>query len=147
MKLLTLAAALLALASTLPAASATDVTVTLDVTYGYHLAPSATTCAVQVPDGASVAAVLDAAVAAGCIQSWAAVDYGTPEHPDRFVQCIETLANVCGQDPGLGLEGTFWAFYFDGALADKGVDATFVHAGDDAQLTYGDWFAPFLGLP
>src|SRR5581483_10267911 len=96
---------------------------------------------VVVPDDGTAADVVDAAAAAGCIRSWTAVDYGSPDAPNRFVQCVETTTDVCGQDAVL--DGTFWAFYFDGALANGGVDATHVHAGDDVQLVFTDYFVPF----
>ncbi|GEM_PF-4202017 len=140
MKLLAPLGALLLLAA--PAfATPAPVSVTLDVGYGHHAVPSAVSCQVVVPDDATAADVLDAAAAAGCIRSWTAVDYGSPDAPNRFVQCVETTTDVCGQDAVL--DGTFWAFYFDGALANGGVDATHVHAGDDVQLVFTDYFVPF----
>jgi hypothetical protein len=142
MKLLAPLGAILLLAAALPAvSSADDVAATLAVEYGYHLLPAPVTCSLAVHAGGNVADLLDAAVASGCVKSWSAVDYGTPGHPNRFVDCLDALADLCARDAVL--DGTFWAFYVNGALASTGIDQTLLHAGDKVELAYGDYFAPF----
>lgn len=142
MKLALLATALLVAFSALPATAAGTVAVTLDVGYVNHLLPSPTSCTVLVADGATVAETLDAAVAQGCISGWTAVDYGTPGSPNRFVACIETLVELCGQDAVV--EGAFWGFYMDGVGAAVGVDGAHVHAGTHVQFTYEDYYSFLL---
>lgn len=127
----------------LPAHAASDVTVHFSVGYGYHLLPAPTACDVVVADGATVDAVLDAAVAEGCIGGYAYDEFGSGDATDRFVTCITTQTELCGNDLGLGLEGTFWAFYVDGVAAPAGTSTTHVHQGTSVGFTYSDWWVPF----
>lgn len=143
----TLAPALLALAFLAPAALAGGaVTVTLAVGEVYHALPASKTCDVTVPAGSRGAAVLDAAVATGCISSWSAVDYGQPGEPNRFVTEIDGRAGDATsswvfshtQDvAGLGVTGATLTTAY-------GIDDPLAEARDGA--TYDFRYAPLVSF-
>ena len=117
-------------------ADADTVTVTLEVTYGNHLAPAVKSCDVTVPVGSTAADVLDAAQASGCIGSWSGTTYSF----GRFVDCIDGL---CGQNFA-DLVGTFWGFYVNERASPVGIDARAVAEGDVVEFAYADWYTGIL---
>jgi len=117
-----------------PAAHATT-TVHLDVSIA-TVVPQAS-CDVSVPDNANGVAVLDAAVASGCIDSYEVRE-------DGFLTCINQL---CGA-PDEALNITYWAIYVDGAYASKGIrDLTFPTDGTTLGLSYETWVTGFVPAP
>lgn len=130
MKTFATVAFLLIVPLTAPHVAAADVTATLFVNAGHPAAPGWRDCAVSVPAGANVGALLDAAVAQGCLLSWGADSY--PGY-GRYVTCID---EVCGQLP------TYWAFYVDGAYSGTGIDDTAVSPGSTYEFTYEQWVVP-----
>lgn len=133
-----LALALLSAAAPLASSQSADVTVVLLFNAGNHLAPGVP-CPVSVPAGADGAALLDAAVASGCILSWSAVEYSF----GSFVTCIN---DVCSHDageyaaPAAGLEGTFWALSENLHLTSYGIDGVRADEGDVVGFTYEDYY-------
>ncbi|MHB8587166.1 MAG: hypothetical protein ACYDDF_15170 [Thermoplasmatota archaeon] len=131
--------ALLALLA-IPPVHATPSTVTLVIQLGSTAAPADVSCAVSVDTPTTGAAVLDAAVASGCLRSWSNVTY---PGLGREVTCIdEGHANICQESAVL--EGTAWWFYINGQVANSGVDntdgAATINAGDTVGFVYQDWY-------
>jgi len=127
----TLAAVLAAasLTSGPSAASASGVPVRLEVSVGHHSPPGPlyASCEVTVPAGADGLAVLDAAVASGCISS-----YETSEFAGfgRYVACIDAVCQVAD-----GLV-SFWALFYEDAFAETGIEGFEAAAGRQIELTY-----------
>lgn len=126
----------LLVAAAVPLAAGSTDSVTLQVTLGHHALPAAKECALAIPTPTDGAAVLEAAIAAGCISS-----YETASFPGfgRYVTCIDGL---CEQT------GTFWGYYVNEAFSDGGIDdtngAATIHAGDVVEFVYSDWFSGAL---
>lgn len=136
-------AAAIAAFATVPAQAAGPVTVTLDVSLADDAADYAN-CNVAVPVGADGFDVLDAAVTAGCIDSYDAIDFGGAY--GRFLTCID---GICGQDaPTWALPvpvayiGTTWNFTIDDEFASVGLETYVAHAGDELGLTYAPYAFP-----
>jgi len=132
--------AAIAASTTIPAQAAGSVTVTLDVSIADDGVDHAV-CDVAVPTGSDGFNVLDAAVAAGCIDSYDAIDFGGAY--GRFLTCID---EICGQDaPTWALPvpvayvGTTWNFTIDDAYASVGLETYVAHAGDELGLTYATY--------
>ena len=127
MKKTVLAAAALALAAAAPAHAA-NVTVTLSVSAARY-ARTGAACTLSVPAGANGIAVLDAAVAQGCL-----VSYDTVTYPGfgTFVTCLD---QVCGNATA-GSVGTYWNMYENGVSTGYGVDAFSAASGDDLGFAY-----------
>jgi hypothetical protein len=112
-----------------PAAAAT--TVHLDVNLA--VAAPLASCDVGVPDGANGLAVLDAAVAAGCIDSY---DSATFPGLGEKVTCIDDLCET----PDATLNALTWVIYVDGRAADLGVSSlTFPAHGSRLAFSYEPW--------
>lgn len=119
-----------------------DGTVTFQVSLGSHLAPPSVECELAVPTPTTGAAVLDSAVATGCIDSWQSASF--PGF-GRYVTCINDL---CEQT------GTFWGYYINEQPSSCGIDHVgsspgepcepLVQASDVVEFAYTDWFTPFL---
>lgn len=111
-------------------AHASDVVVTFGVSAGTY-APTGAACPLTVPLGANGIAVLNAAVANGCITSYQAqsFDFGT------FVSCID---EVCGQTVA-GTAGTYWNMYENGVSTFYGVDGFSADNGDELSFAYTAW--------
>ncbi|HET6404253.1 MAG TPA: DUF4430 domain-containing protein [Candidatus Thermoplasmatota archaeon] len=130
-RLVTLALAALVLLPALPAAGAdAPVTVTLQVAGGHPAAPGWRDCDVSVPASANVGAVLDAAVASGCILEWS---YESSSGWGRYITSIDHVA---------ALLPTYWAFYIDGEYASTGIDSTTVSEGATYRFVYEQWLLP-----
>lgn len=120
--------AMLAVLLLLPHANAAaTVTVTLDVEVLGHDYKS---CDVAVPEGATAHAVLDAAVAQGCLLRWTSQEY--PGY-GAYVDCIDL---VCGTP------ATYWAFFTNGEYAALGIDAYVVQDGDVLGFDHQQWAVP-----
>ena len=119
------AACLLAPGSTAHAA----VPVRFEVSIGAHhpTGPLYAACDLSVPEGTRGVAVLDAAVASGCIAS-----YELAEFPGfgRYVSCIDGICQIAN-----GLV-TFWALFYDDAFATEGIDAFEATGSRQLELTY-----------
>ena len=104
-------------------AGAGDATVHLDLNV-FHL--DYKDCNVTVPVGSDGAAVLDAAVASGCISSWSGTtyDFGT------FVDCID---GICSAPP------TYWAMSLNGVSTDYGISDYGATNGDVLGFDYVQW--------
>jgi len=88
-------------------------------------------CTVTVSTGANGLAVLDAAVADGCIDS-----YDTATFPGfgEYVTCINDICEAVV---------TFWALYVDDEFATKGVSSlSFPSDGSAMGLSYEQWVVP-----
>lgn len=87
-------------------------------------------CAVTVAAGATVAQLLDAAVAQGCIDEWS-----YEEFPGfgRYVTSIDGIPAAVV---------TYWALYVDGGYADCGIDCTLVTDGSTYTFNYEQWVVP-----
>lgn len=107
---------------------AADVTVTFGVSAGRY-APTGAACALSVPAGSDGVAVLDAAVARGCL-----VSYDTVTYPGfgTFVTCLN---EVCGNDTTAGV-GTYWNMYDNAVSTPYGVDGFTADPGDELVFTY-----------
>lgn len=119
-----LSLALLAPLALVPHASASSITVTLDVDV---FDSQYKECQVSVPAGSDAGDVLDAAVAQGCILLWT---YDTYPGFGRYVTCIDAIC---------GAVATFWAFYTNGGFSDLGIDAYPVQHGDVLRFNYEQW--------
>lgn len=130
-----LLATLAATALLSPAAGAGGLAdVTVEIAHHLHLLPADRSCAVTVPDGADAGAALDAAVATGCISSWAyagekGIGFG------RYVTCIESEC----ESFGFG-----WSYAEGGTLASHGIDQAQLHDGAVLKFTYESWAGFFL---
>jgi hypothetical protein len=127
-KIRTLALAAAVTAALATPAHAASVPVSLALSAGTH-APTGAACALSVPAGANGLAVLDAAVAQGCL-----VSYDTVTYPGfgTFVTCLD---EVCG-NAGTGTVGTYWNMYENGASTWYGVDGFVADAGDELGFAY-----------
>ena len=119
-------AALLLAAIAAPAASqgADTVTATLDIDL---VGVDYKDCVETVLAGSTVAQLLDAAVASGCIDSWTYAEY--PGF-GRYVTSIDGIPEAVA---------TYWAFYIDGAYAQTGIDVTLVEDGHTYTFDYEQW--------
>lgn len=83
-------------------------------------------CGVSVPSGANGAAVLDAAVAQGCILSWSGTTYpfGT------FVDCINFVCSATA---------TFWEMFDANGSTDYGIDLYSAQDGGVLSFDYTQW--------
>jgi len=118
--------------------------VTLELHLGDASVPAYATCAVSVTTPTDGAAVLNAAVASGCLKGWS---YESFPGLGRYVTCIDDgHANLC-QDPAGGL-ATAWLYDINGVQANGGVDDgrdAPVGAGDVVQFVYTNWI-PSCGV-
>ena len=120
-----LIAALLATAA-LPLASGADsVTVRLLADSAADV-PTLADCQVTVPAGSNVEAVLQQALAEGCIAEWHCTEYGF----DCFVDSVDFV-------PGQG--AFYWAYYVDGEYAANGIRGTIVHEGAEYHFALDQW--------
>jgi hypothetical protein len=104
------------------------------VTFGLgaaHYVPDGAVCTLSVPTGANGIAVLDAAVAKGCIASYHTQHTSLGD----FVDCID---GVCG-DTATGAYLTYWALYWDGTAASAGVDDFRAGTEHDLSFSYVTW--------
>ncbi len=130
--ILSLAAAA-ALAVVPAPAHAVNVTVGFGISVGTHL-PTGQFCPVDVPAGANGLAVMDAAVAAGCIES-----YETEVYPfGAYVRCIN---RVCAAPPE-ALFLTYWHMYENGVSTSYGVSDFVASSGDQLVFAYTTWLVP-----
>lgn len=122
-----------------PPAVAADTTVHVDVDVAE--AVELGDCDLSVPSGSNGLAVLDGAVAAGCIES-----YETQTHPQfgAFVRCIN---DICAA-PDETFNITYWALYVDGRYATLGVSAlTFPDHGSTLGFNYETWATGLVTPP
>lgn len=132
-----IAATLLVVATAVGALPAGAASSTVPVTLRISAAEPATTaelatCTMTVADGADGITVLDAAVTAGCIDSYETQTYagiGT------FVRCIDGL---CGA-PDEALNLTYWRMTENGSLTAYGVDDFTAESGDELGFSYTTW--------
>lgn len=84
-------------------------------------------CELSVAPGTDAVAVLDAAVAAGCIGT-----YSGSSDPQFgfFVECID---GVCGT------AATYWAFVVNDAPSPVGASAYAAAPGDEVEFSYQQW--------
>jgi hypothetical protein len=116
----------LLLATLLPfAAGAGDLAVRLLVDTAAD-APTFADCAITIPAGSNVEAVLNQALADGCILEWHCTDYGS----DCFVDSIDFV-------PGQG--AFYWAYYIDREYALQGIRGTTVQAGAEYHFALDQW--------
>lgn len=107
-------------------AAAANVTVTLRLSAGAYAA-AFETCNVSVVAGGNGRAVLSAAVASGCIDSYQTSFGGA------YLTCVDPgAAELCELGSGLV---TFWAVYEDGVMSD-GIAAFRAAAGKELGLSY-----------
>lgn len=132
---------LLALAASPTIAGSASTTVTLEISLADPSAPSVKTCDVAIATPTTGAAVLDAAVAQGCISSWEAQEY--PGY-GRYVTCIDGVCAVLG---------TYWGYLINDETACGGVDNTPYQAcaelqnGDRIEFSYQQWLTFLVPLP
>lgn len=121
MKIALLIAPLLLL-STVPAAGTATVHFSATLLHTGTLAD----CDVSVPNGANGAAVLDAAVAQGCILSWSGTsyDFGT------FVDCINYVCSAVA---------TFWEMSDAQGPTAYGIDLYSAQDGGVLAFDYTQW--------
>lgn len=107
-------------------AQAQDVTVKFGVSAGYW-APTGAICPVSVAPGADGVAVLNAALAKGCITSYDTVSFGGKP----FLSCLD---GVCQQADGLV---TFWAMFDSSPVpAEYGLAEFRADEGDELVFAY-----------
>lgn len=129
-----LVALLLPALALLPLAGA-DGTVTVHLVVDTFVgAPALASCDVDVPAGADGAAVLDAAVANGCILEWTAGSY---PGLGRYVTSIDHVSEELG---------TYWSFVVDGEYASYGIDLYHAEQGSTIRFAY-DQYATYLLPP
>lgn len=111
-------------------ARAANVTVNLKLgAVGYEV-PVKHCLSLSVPAGAGGAAVLNAAVAARCIDSYKTQSFGG----STFVTCVDPgPAEICQQGDGLV---SFWAYYKNGYTQTASIDRFNAAAGDELGLVY-----------
>lgn len=120
-----------------PAQAVPPVTVNFGISAGAY-APTGVACPVSVAAGANGLAVLDAAVAKGCIRSYKAETYSF----GAFVSCIN---EVCGAPPA-ALYLTYWEMSENGKCTeDYGVSGFRADDGDELTFAYTTW-AKFLAV-
>ncbi len=115
--------AILALMSA-PATATESATVTLDVDLN---GTDYKVCHVAVAPGANGGAVLDAAVASGCLLEW---NHDSFDGFGRYVTSIDYIASAFA---------TYWALYEDGQYANVGIDGMSFADGDTLRLNYEQW--------
>ncbi len=115
-------------------AHAANVSVTLRVSPVTSASPvELTSCAVSVPESSDGIAVLDAAKASGCIDSYKATSYSF----GTFVTCIDGLCAIAeGTDSLADSLVTFWMMSVNKATTSYGVDAYHAKAGDVLEFSY-----------
>ena len=101
------------------------------VTHGSGQAAAA--CPVTVSEGADGASVLNAAVASGCIASYALESFAGL---GNFVNCIDAVCS--GPDPKKA-GCWFWGMLENGLLTDYGVDGFRAAEGDVLSFAYVPW--------
>lgn len=116
-----------------PAGATSTVTVNFGVSAGRHL-PTGVACPVSVPAGANGIAVLNAAVAKRCIESYRTVSYPF----GVFVDCIN---RICGA-PAEAFYLTYWNMYENGVSTSYGVSQFVAHQNDELVFAYATWVAP-----
>lgn len=126
-----------------PPAAASDVSVVLTAAgpgpVTHSGGQAATACPLTVAENADGVAVLDAAVAAGCIGSYSTVTFG---EFGRFLDCID---GVCaGGDPA-GAGCWFWAMHENGLPTAYGVDGFRAADGDVLSFLLEPYGAAALG--
>lgn len=111
-------------------ASAADVAVGFQVSAGTAAPPGVplSDCAVSVPSGANGVAVLDAAEAKGCIDSYS----GSNTEFGYFLECVN---GICGTAV------TYWALYLDDTFSNVGLSSYEARAGDEVEVSYQTWLA------
>lgn len=88
-------------------------------------------CQLTLPAGADGVAVLDAAVAAGCIDGYTLTPFGN----DVFLECVDGAGpkpEICTVCPPPFLACAYWALYYDGFYASEGLRG--FHAGEEREL-------------
>lgn len=101
--------------------------------------PGTGECHVDVPEGADGGAVLDAAVADGCIEGWDYDEFGG----DRFVTSIDHL-----RAPGLSCLAfsvgvcDWWELSVNGQTASFGIDDYSAEDGDENRWLYRNTLGP-----
>lgn len=115
-------------------AQATSSTVVFSAAFGasaatHAAARPAAACEVTVADGADGGAVLDAAVASGCISSYAvkSFDFGSLLH------CID---RVCGDADPLRAACWYWSMHLNGVPTDYGIDGYRAANGDVLSFVF-----------
>jgi len=150
---------LLALAAPTDATSSVTVTVGFDasVTFPFDEPAFTSDCTVTVPSGSDGTDVLDAAVAAGCIDGW---DFQTHPTFGTFVTGITGPGGADGTDargdagfvcnaPTVSgdLFYSFWGIELNGGASPTGVDGYGAADGDSLRFEYVvDTCASVLGL-
>lgn len=114
-----------------------NVSVTLHVDLAqYGTGATLAECDVSVPEEADGIAVLNAAEAQGCIDSWTPKEFpfGT------YVECINDICahEIFIVDRSAGA-GTYWAMRENGDYTLYGVDGFEAQAGDELSFTYETW--------
>lgn len=124
-----LALPLLLLSFAPPAAGGSDA-VAFELTLGNAAHAPYKACEVPLAEGATVADLLDAATAQGCISGWTYA-----ESPfGRYVTSIDGIPEAAV---------TYWALYEGGAYAQCGIDCTYPEPGIALSFNYETW-ATFL---
>jgi hypothetical protein len=130
----TFAVLMSAIALTAIPAHAANVSVTLRISPAAPASPvEIKSCAVSVPALADGIAVLDAAKASHCIDSYETVQFGE----GAFITCIDDL---CGlpNGTGLGVDSliTFWMMSVNKTIVNYGVNQYRAHASDVLEFSY-----------
>jgi hypothetical protein len=119
-------------------AHAANVSATLHVDLvQYDAGATVADCQVSVPEEADGVAVLDAAKAAGCIDTYET----TPTAYGRYLNCIN---GICAQavnpvpNSYWGI-GTFWQMRENGDETGYGIDDFEAQSGDELSFTYLTW--------
>ncbi len=126
--------AVLTLFTAAPAHAAT-VPVTFGISVGTH-APTSALCELSVAAGTDGLVVLEAAVDAGCIQSYHA------QGPTEFGYYVDCINEVCA-DSVSTLYLTYWGMFENGKATSYGVSGFRAAAGDELTFAYTTW-APCL---
>lgn len=108
------------MAASIPAGA--SAAVTLRVSLGDRSVAKAV-CSVAVAEGADGVAVLDAAVAGGCIKSYKIEDFGWGD----YLACVD---GVCEQP------GTYWAMYENRVYTSYGIREFYADPGDELWFNY-----------
>lgn len=134
--------ALASVALSVAPARASSVAITFGLSAGTD-APTGVLCPLSVPALSDGITVLEAAKAAGCIESYKTTSFGD----GTYVKCIN---DVCGPPEStagdLWMVPTYWAIYENGAYSDVGVDGLRAHAGDEFVFAYEQWATCLVGV-
>ncbi|HVL47803.1 MAG TPA: hypothetical protein VM889_04530 [Candidatus Thermoplasmatota archaeon] len=116
-------------------------------------------CDVVVRKGSDGGVILDAAVAAGCLESWTwcrdagngrfvtSLDgrYGDGRHDANGDPCPSVFAP--GKGVGTGLTLVFWSIHLNGEPAASGIDGYAAAEGDVYEFEYTTWLGYLVALP